>query len=161
MTSFSSCTQYEGPAVHSQMPASAPEESGADQRVRPRTDIGTSAEAASSSGPQSSRSAAAAAARKAVSMTGRASVMARTLSTGRAGTSGNEGQKASAERRRRYRGNLTRLRTAGEPPGRRLLHRQLLREGERDRVGGQPTAPARVEPVKSQVSGIDDGSRSR
>src|SRR5580658_4265980 len=95
MTSFSSCTQYDGPAVHSQMPASAPEEPeepeepaepeesaspGADQMVRPRTDIGTSAEVASSSGPQSSRSAAAAAARKAVSITGGASVMARTLS---------------------------------------------------------------------------------
>src|ERR1700728_2156731 len=80
MTSFSSCTQYDGPAVHSQMPASAPAESGADQMVRPRTDIGMSAEVASSSSPQSSRSAAAAAARKAVSMTGGESVMVKSLS---------------------------------------------------------------------------------
>ena len=52
MTSVSSCTQYDGPAVHSQMPASAPDSSGADQIVSPRVVIGVSADEASSSGPQ-------------------------------------------------------------------------------------------------------------
>src|ERR1700728_1634542 len=105
MTSFSSCTQYEGPAVHSQMPASAPAESGADQMVRPRTDIGMSAEAASSSGPQSSRSAAAAAARKAVSMTGGASVMARTLLSREGRFDGAGGQQASYSGTASFSGN--------------------------------------------------------
>ena len=85
MNSFSSCTQYDGPAVHCQMPVSWPLPSGPVHMVSPCTCIGVSCEVASSSGPQSSSSAVAAALSTVVSMKGTsvAELMITTLSRGR------------------------------------------------------------------------------